>query len=386
MTTPVPPPPARRHPLAALTTEPWRTPLSVAVGVRVALYILIFVFAGLLPGEPETKPGFLDALSAWDAQWYLRIATEGYWWRGPEVQAPIAFFPLYPFLSRAVGLLLGDLRWGFFVVTNVSFGAFLVYLYRLARRDFDAGTAERAVVYAAVFPAAFVLATFYTEALALALTTATLCYAREGRWRLAILLGFLAGLTRLPAALIVLPLAYEFWQQRGLRPGILALALVPLGTLAFAAYVGWLSGNPWTLLTFQQTAWFRQFVPPWEMFRMAFERVTWPRTHYVVAIASLDFGSMVLFTLLTLSMLWRMPRSYALYAFPTLFLVVSSIISPDKAPPTASVSRYLMAIFPAFIALARLTANPFLDQMVRWSFALLMGVFAIYFVTLHWVL
>lgn len=152
-----------------LTTEPWRKPLSVAVGTHVALYLLILLFVGLFPGEPDAKPNFWQAMAQWDGEWYLRIARRGYEWRDATTQSSVAFFPLYPLLGKGVGLAIGNLRWGLLIVTNVSFLLFLYYLYRLTVLDFDTATAERAIIYAAVFPGAFVLAAFYAEATAFAL-------------------------------------------------------------------------------------------------------------------------------------------------------------------------------------------------------------------------
>ncbi len=371
---------------STVTTEPWVKPLSVGLGTHIALYILIILFIGLFPGEPDAKPTFWNAMAQWDGEWYMRIATQGYRWRGPTVQSAVVFFPLYPALSKLVGLAVGDLRWGFLIVTNISFVLFLFYLYRLTLLDFDASAAERAITYAAVFPGAFVLASFYTEATTFALTTGAFYYARRGRWSLAILLGLLGGLTRLPAVFILLPIAYEYWRQRGWRWQMLWLTVIPLGTVSFAAYVWRLSGSPWTIVTALNTAWFRSTTPPWETLRLALDRATWPLPNYVVGVGLLDAGTILLFIALTIYALARMPRAYWLYAVPVLLAAISQTVDPDRAPPTASVTRYLMAIFPGYIALGLFARNPYVDQTIRWTFAILMGVFAIYFFSRFWVL
>lgn len=375
-----------KHGYRALTLEQSIKPLSLALGTRFAIYVLIIFFVGLFLGEPETKPDFWKAISEWDGEWFLRIATSGYQWRGPTVQSEVVFWPLYPALGKIVGILVGDVRWGFLIVTTLSFVLFLHYLYRLTLLDFDAQTAERAITYAAVYPGAFVLAAFYSEATAFACAVASFYYARLGRWRLAITLGFLTSLTRLPAVLILLPLAYEYWRQRGIRWQALTLGIVPIGTLLFSGYVALLSGNPFTILTAEHTAWFRSSVPPWETVYIALDRALWPRTHYVVAVNLLDAGTILLFIGLTIWVALKMPASYWLYAIPILIGVLSITMDPDKAPPTASVTRFLMAIFPGYIALAQIAHNTFIDQMVRWTFVVLMSVFAIYFFSRFWVL
>lgn len=193
-------------------------------------------------------------------------------------------------------------------------------------------------------------------------------------------------MARLPGVAILLPLAYEYWRQRGLCWGMLALGIIPLGTLLFGAYVWQLSGDPWTVLTIQNTAWFRRLTPPWETVRLALDRATWPLPHYVVSVGLLDAGTILLFIGLTIYMLYKLPRAYWLYALPILLGALSQTVDPDKAPPTAAITRYLMAIFPGYIALGLVARHPVLDQTLRWTFALLMGVFAIYFFSRYWVL
>ncbi len=53
-------------------------------------------------------PGILDAFGRWDAHWYLEVAARGYEVRGPlaSVQSSVAFFPLYPWIVRALGAAL----------------------------------------------------------------------------------------------------------------------------------------------------------------------------------------------------------------------------------------------------------------------------------------
>jgi hypothetical protein len=377
---------ALKKAFSAINTAPWVKPLSLALGSRLGLYVLILVFVGLFPGEPDAKPDFWKALSVWDGDWYLRIAREGYQWQGPQVQSAVVFWPLYPLLGKMAGIIFGDLNWGFLIVTTISFCAFIYYLYRLAVLDFSEEIAERAIVYAAIFPGAFVLGGFYTEATAFALTVAAFYYARRGRWPLAIGLGFLTGLTRLPALAILLPLAYEYWRQRGIRWQAISLAIVPMGAALFGLYIWYLSGSPWTLFSAEQTAWFRSSIAPWEQVRIAIDRALWPPTHYIVSVNILDAASIVLFIGLTLWILVKMPAAYWLYALPVLIGALSITMNPDKAPPTSSVTRFLMAIFPGYIALGQIAKNVFVDQCIRWTFAFLLAVFAIYFFSQYWVL
>ncbi len=348
--------------------------------------LLVGLFVGLFPGDEATKPDFWQAVSRWDGQWYLGIAANGYSWQGPAVQSNVVFWPLYPLVAKLIGGLLGDLRWGFLVTTNVAYAAFLVCLFRLAALDFGRENAKRAVVYAAIFPGAFVLGAFYTEALSFALVVAAFYAGRRGRWGWAITLGFLAGLTRLPANVVVIALAYEYWRQRGLRLQALWLAAIPMGALGFITYIGILTGVPLAVVTAQYSAWFRTSVTPIQTLSSALERTAWPLTQYVTSVGLLDAGAILLFVALTVWAMARLPVSYWLFALPVLLMSLSVGMDPAKAPPTASVTRFLMAIFPGYIGLAQWGKRQWVDQALTWSFALLMSAFAIHFFSGFWVL
>jgi hypothetical protein len=99
----------------------------------------------------------------------------------------------------------------------------------------------------------------------------------------------------------------------------------------------------------------------------------------------LDAGSILLFSALTIWAMFKLPPAYWLYALVFLVASLCQTVDPQKAPPTQSISRYLMAMFPCFIALAQVGRPRILDQSIRWTFAVLMGVFAIYFFSRFWV-
>ena len=68
--------------------------------------------------------------------------------------------------------------------------------YRLVEEDFDQERAYRTVLYLSVFPTSFFLAAAYNESLFLCFSLLSFYEMRHGRWWLAGLFGFLAGLTR----------------------------------------------------------------------------------------------------------------------------------------------------------------------------------------------
>jgi hypothetical protein len=369
----------------AVTTDPLATPLSVFFGSRIALYVLVLFFVGFFPGEPDEKPNFIEAFSQWDGAWYLSIATDGYQWPGSsDVQSNVVFFPLYPLLGRIAGWLVADAQWGLFIVSNVSLAFYLYFLYKLTCHDLDQPSASRAVLYAAIFPLSFIFSCLYSESTSFAFAIAAFYYARVGKWHLAIPLAILTTLTRLAGLAILVPLAYEYLRQRGLEPQALLLALIPGGTASFALYMWMLTGSPLAFASTQK-AWFRSFAFPWQTLSMGLERVRWPIGHYVTAIAIVDFASIALFLGLTLLVFKYLPAAYWLYCVPILLLSLSTIIDPTKAPPTGSIPRFLMALFPCFMILGKMGRNRYLDQAIRATFTILLGIISIYFFSHSWV-
>jgi hypothetical protein len=369
----------------AVTTDPLATPLSIFFGSRIALYVLVLFFVGFFPGEPNEKPNFIEAFSQWDGAWYLSIATDGYQWPGSlDIQSNVAFFPLYPLLGRIAGWLVADTQWGLFIVSNVAFAFYLYFLYRLTCEDLDQPSASRAVLYVAIFPLSFIFSCLYSESTSFAFSIAAFYYARTGKWHLAIPLATLTTLTRLAGLTIFFPLAYEYLRQRGLRPQALLLGVIPSGIAGFAVYMSVLTGHPLSFLLAHK-AWYRTPGPPWKPLVMGFERLTWPLDQYVTAIAIVDFASIVLFLGLTLLMFKYLPATYWLYCIPMLFLSLSTTIDPTKAPPTGSIPRSLMALFPCFMVLGKIGKNRYLDQAMRATFAILLGVISIYFFSRFWV-
>ncbi len=209
----------------------------VFLSVRVLLSLVAFLGTSVLPQggslspdvraaagipEPVDVPGWPappvtegphNLVTAWerqDALWYLRIADAGY--RTDDGSA--AFFPLYPLVISVLALPLGGhpLAAGL-LVSNAAFLGALIVLYLLGRSELDELRARRAVVYAAVFPAALFFLAPYSESLFLLLALVTFWGARRRRWWVAGLAGAGAALTRNVGVILALPIAIEAVQQ-----------------------------------------------------------------------------------------------------------------------------------------------------------------------------
>ncbi len=222
--------------------------LAVYAGSRAIVALAALVVGPLVPRNPALTSAaggpLLAQLTSWDGWWYLGIARDGYH------AAPLtgqyhdyAFFPLYPALVRALSLATPAFD-GLIAVllSNVLFLVALGLLYRLTAEVLDEERAAWSCVVLCLFPFSFVFSMAYAESLFLALSLGALLAAERGHAATASLLAGLAGLTRLPGVLLVVPLALILWKRLDDRRALAWLVLVPLGAVAFTAWVGTFAG------------------------------------------------------------------------------------------------------------------------------------------------
>ena len=105
--------------------------------------------------------------------------------------------------------------------------------------------AQQTIWYLALFPTSFYFSVVYTEGLFLLLTVSAFYCAQRGWWLPASLLGALSAATRFVGALLIIPLAYEWFQQkpRNWKYG-LTLLIIPCGLLAYMLYLQLNNGSP----------------------------------------------------------------------------------------------------------------------------------------------
>ena len=231
-----------------------RTPLTIAVASRVALFVIAW---GMLLRRPRRafpdvpyRP-YLDGWFNWDAGWYVDIMKHGYRLLEHEPgQRNTVFFPLYPLVTRGVSSLTGgDLMWASVLVSNLAFIAAAVIFYRWVLERWDRRTAEASLLLMATSPFAFYFNACYTESLFLLTWVAAFYAAHRGAWWLAGICVALSGATRLVgvvgvAGLGLVALEQAEWQWRKLSPRVLWLGLGGLGLAGFAGYLQYTLGDP----------------------------------------------------------------------------------------------------------------------------------------------
>jgi hypothetical protein len=373
---------------AATRWSAWRRPVrycvTVYLAVRAALFALGLLAVGLFPGDkpagipgwgpPPLDGGWHQAITAWeraDAQWYLRIASKGY--RSDDQSG--AFFPLYPMLTRAVGVVTGG-HWllAAYVVSNVSVLVALVLLYRLTSLELSEQHARRVVVYACVFPTGFFLFAPYTESLFLALTVGCLYAARRRRWLVAGGLGVLAAATRSPGVLLVGALAVEAVLQAREDGG--AWTAVALGLLGYLAYWGHFGGDWHRPFDLQRSGWGKEYAWPWETLWRAAKIAVQFRGGYPGGYFMVD---VVVVALVLAAGVWVAVRTRPTYAVYLWASIVFPLVLMWPGRPLLSVPRLYVVLFPVLWALSRFAerwrANDAVVAVSAGSMALLGAAF-----------
>jgi hypothetical protein len=353
-------------------------PLLVFASNRAALLMLSYFAEYLLPrvdgrGSYAGEP-FLMRWARWDGGYYLRIAAEGYV-AAPDGNLPsVVFFPLYPILVRLVSQLTGDLLTSSWLVANFSMLLALIGLYALTTRLCDRLVARRTILLLTFAPFSLFYAASYTESIFLLLAVASFLFAERGSWWKAGLVGALCSATRLVGlalgpTLLLLYFQRRDWRWRTLAVGNLAAPmLVVLGTGLYAAYLWYSVGNPLAFVSASLNIWQRHNL---------FVNGPLPTANLA------DYGgyyaylwvhllSGVPFLILAVPVARLLGPAYALFVALGVLIPMSAGID--------SLGRYVIVLFPAFIALAHHLRSRVVFTAVLVAFALGQGLFTLLFV------
>jgi hypothetical protein len=320
----------------------------------------------------------LEIWSRWDAPHFFEVAQYGY---GPPADpARIVIFPLFPVLIRIGSVVASPLLAGM-VISFVSTLAAAVGLYLLVRLDDARPTARRAVLAMSVFPTAFTLVAPYSEAPFLAFTVWSFLSARHGRWASAGAFALLAGATRIQGAFILPALVVEYWLANGrLRRDALWLLLAAGGPLIYVAINYATFGDPLYFLDVQRDVFKVSTVAPWTAIANAWSGVkaVEPSGQWV----TIYLAPFVALVVLAATTVWAAVAkggrpSFAVYSALTLFSFVT-LSWPISVP------RYLMGVFPIFVAMAGLGRRSWLGTPLLVASVLLLGLGTTLFVSGQW--
>lgn len=332
--------------------------------------------------ETVTLADMLDIWMQWDANNFVRIAELGY--GGFELDGmhtTLVFFPLYPWLMRAVHLLVPDWALCGHILSGACYIGACVVLARLVTEQFGRRTARLTLALLSGYPFAFFFGAVYGESLFLLLSAAAFYRIRRHHWLRAGILGALAALTRMQGALLLAVGLIEYCaagdplgklRRRDLR-GLgrdmarvwLPLAVTLAGTGLYLA-VNWaVDGDPFQFVAYERQVWHQGFAPM-------------PKSLAVIWNELLTrLGHKLMFTTwgpeLALFLVSMAALAYAARRMPpvwTAYLAGCAALNYSLAWPL-SCGRYMACAFPLFAALAQMLRR---RPAAGWSIAAAMGL------------
>lgn len=333
------------------------------LGWKLLLFINLIIAINFVPLGNTDKylgGGFINysispLLYAWanfDGEHYLSIAIFGY--KGLEQ----AFFPIYPKLLGAIANQLHfDMTSTLFVTTfvgivisNFFLLLSLIILWDLVRLDYSKKIAYLTIISLLVFPTSFYFGSLYNESLFLFLTVSSFYAARKGYWWAAGIFGGVASATRIFGILLLPALFLQIWNSKTNLKQFIWLMFIPVGLILYMFYLKITVNDPiaffhlQALVGEQRSSGF--ILLPQTFFRYISMLTTVSFSNTIYQTLILEFVTGLIFLILPIyGFFKKMSLSYVFYALIG-FLVASAQGSFSSVP------RYVLVLFPSFIALA----------------------------------
>lgn len=322
------------------------------------------------PWQPEYSNASVPLLARWDSGWYTAVAKYGYY-LNPGENSTVVFFPLYPLLITGLTKISAlDYFYAGQILSWLALFLALIYFYKLLRLDYEEKKSFSILLYLLIFPWSFFLSAVYTESLFLLLVTASFYYARKQNWALASAFGFFASLTRITGIFLFPALVYEYLvQKKKLEAKTFWLALIPTGLATFMLYLK-IKTNDFFAFFHNQSTFGRHSVFPLKTLWWDTKNTLIFFQHSEILKASvyaLSLLALAISVCLLVKYYKQLRASYLLFAF-------LSILLPLCTGTTTSLGRYLLNVFPVFIAAGLVESKWFKYSWLTAGFLALVGL------------
>src|SRR4029079_6266304 len=210
----------------------------------------------------DATPRWYRYLLRYDSGWYFGIAQHGYSYNGNDlVQQPVAFYPLYPILIKALTLVGFSYAAAAVLIPNVAIIAAIMVLTKLICGLCDDETALISVALLSFFPASLFFSAAYTESLALLFIVCFFLYLIRGRFLVAACFAGLCFAPRLTCLLSISPLIWEilrrYWRterRRFFLEGLFCVIIATAGLWLYMIYL-WIAFRAPLAFVTAQAAW-----------------------------------------------------------------------------------------------------------------------------------
>lgn len=350
------------------------TVLFLLISIRLCALMLIGMTGSLLPIIPLTFP-YIDklvfsGLPRWVYSWgnfdgvhFVGIAMQGYH------QFDQAFFPAYPMFIRALEVYTGSYVVSGLFISHVFGALAFFYVYLLTKDMYGEKIALWCVGFLMAMPVGFFIGALYTEALFLFLFCAGLYYIRRGYVWSPVLVGVLAGLTRIQG--VLLSLAYigflfeRVYRHQAVRSSVVLVLSPLIGLGSYMAYLH-VTYNDWLYFLHAQEAFGAQRTSEFVSLPRVFVRYV---RIFVTADLSWAYGIALLEVVVTLAALgacaWLIVKSLKEKHWGGIGIAsmgIAMICMPAVTGTLSSMPRYALPVLSLPIACAHISSHA-----LRWA-------------------
>lgn len=337
---------------------------------------------------PSGLPSWIWSFANFDGIHYLTIAQKSYSFQFTQVFFP--FFPLLLYFIQKIFYFAPPLLVAV-SFSNLLFLLAMLVFYKLLEFDYSLNQIKWIIIFILIFPTSFYFGSLYTESLFILLAFLSFYYVRKKRWILASLFAALSSATRFVGIFLLPALLYEWYKSQShpersreiyfLKSPVIYIA--PLGLIFYMVYLQLVFGDAlyfWhaqgvfgaersgsAVILLPQVFWrYLKILASVPVFRLPF----WTALTEITATVSGIF-------LLIIAQRQKIWVSYLIYAWPSLIL-------PTLTGTLSSMPRYILIIFPIFIALG-LIQSKLLKILLLLIFSSLLVIFTLLFTRGYWV-
>lgn len=337
-----------------------------------ALAVFAVSYFGFLSfPHADDSSDFLKRLAIWDGGHYVQIAEFGY-----REKFQYAFFPLYPALINLLTKLIGNFTTSGVLISLLSTFLALHIFYRLITIDYGKQNAQKTLLALLFFPMSFYFLTSYTEGLFFLLSVLTFLSIRKNNFFLATLASAFASATRITGLGLAITLIVYVYLSGGFKKNNWFVLFAPLGFIAYSFYLYSNTGDPLYFIKAQSHFWNQGLVFPGSVLFHSFKQIITPNFLLNNFRDLLD----LLFACFGIIMLWRVLKKlsidYVLYSF-------FAFVLPLFSPTLAAFPRYLLTIFPIFLAFS-FYKNTYITFFYQVICLMLSSVYTILFINGYW--
>jgi hypothetical protein len=314
----------------------------------------------------ESTAATWDATNRWyrylmryDSGWYFYIAQHGYSYDGNDlVQQPVAFYPLYPTLIKALTIIGFSYAAAAVLIPNIAIVAAIIVLTKLISELYDEETALVSVAFLSFFPASMFFSAAYTESLAFLFIVCFFFYLIRGRFVVAACFAGLCFATRSTGLVLLAPLIWEiarrYWRNERRRffwEGLACVIIATAGLWLYMIYLWIAFRAPFAFIT-AQAAWNagNVFGSPFllQPFVRAAADARFHILHGILDTNSLSLVLFLIFAAVIIAFRKQMSATMLLFSVGVLLL---PYFTRSGSVGFASFSRYIMLAFPVFMVM-----------------------------------